>query len=141
LEIKKNIVNTVINKMKNIDNPYEILSIGGGLEIGQIAGGVLACYDMGIPAVIDGLICTSGALISCLLNPKVTDVLFAGHKSLEPSHIHSLKKMNLKPLLDLNMRLGEGTGAVLAMNIIEASTKIINEMSSFESAGVSKENE
>ena len=141
LNIKKKIIDEVLSNIKEVTEPYELLSCAGGLEIAQITGAVLACQELNVPAVIDGLICTSGALIASLINGDTKKIMFAGHKSHEPSHIYALQKLGLKPLLDLDMRLGEGTGAVLAMNIIEASTKIINEMATFESAGVSNKDE
>ena len=137
LKIKEKIISAVINRVSGESNPYKILSEAGGLEIAQMAGAIIACSEKKVPVVIDGLICASAALISFLINPKSANYMFAGHKSFEPGHIYALKKLGLKPILDLDMRLGEGTGAVLAMNIIEASTKIINEMATFAAAGVS----
>ncbi|MBP7654716.1 nicotinate-nucleotide--dimethylbenzimidazole phosphoribosyltransferase [Candidatus Dependentiae bacterium] len=138
LRIKEKIISSVIKKLSGQNDPFIILSETGGLEIAQMAGAIIACYEKKIPVVIDGLICTGAALISYLINNKTPDYMFAGHKSFEPGHIFALKKLGLKPILDLDMRLGEGTGAVLAMNIIEASTRIINEMATFDTAGVSK---
>lgn len=136
-KIKKNVITSVLKRIENISDPYEILSETGGLEFAQITGAILACYKNNIAVVIDGLICTSAALLAFLIEPNITDIMFAGHKSYEPAHIYALNKLKLKPVLDLDMRLGEGTGAVLAMNIIEASSKMICEMATFESAGVS----
>lgn len=137
-KVKQKIIDAVLKRIKNINNPYKLLNEAGGLEIAQLAGAILACAENRVAVVIDGLICTSAALISYLINKKVVNYMFAGHKSIEPAHIFSLKKLGLKPMLDLNMRLGEGTGAVLGMCIIEASLKILNEMATFENAGVSK---
>ncbi len=119
-------------------NPIHILSRIGGLEIAGIAGVILACAAERIPVVIDGLITTAGALIAYELNRNVVDYMFASHLSLEPGHKVALEYLGLKPLLDLNLRLGEGTGACLGMNLIEAGVKILKEMASFDSAGVSK---
>ncbi|HPN31551.1 MAG TPA: nicotinate-nucleotide--dimethylbenzimidazole phosphoribosyltransferase [bacterium] len=138
LKIKEKIIASVIERISGETNPYTILSEAGGLEIAQMAGAIIACSEKKVPVVIDGLICASAALISHLINPDSSNYMFAGHKSFEPGHIFALKKLGLKPILDLDMRLGEGTGAVLAMNIIEASTKIINEMATFDGAKISK---
>ncbi len=120
------------------DDPIDILSKIGGLEIAGIAGAILGCASKKIPVVLDGVITTAGALIAALLNKKSIDYMFASHLSVEPGHIASLEFLGLKPLLDLNLRLGEGTGACLGINLIEAGVKILKEMASFDSAGVSK---
>jgi len=112
----------------------------GGFEIGGIAGAILAACHHKAAAVIDGIISTAGALIAFLLNNNVADYLFAGHRSVEIGQTAALKMMGVEPLLDLKMRLGEGTGASLAINIIEAACKIMTEMASFEDAGVSQKN-
>jgi nicotinate-nucleotide--dimethylbenzimidazole phosphoribosyltransferase len=88
--------------------------------------------------VIDGFISTSAAAVACALEPKVRQFLFAGHQSSEPGHTALLEFIGERPLLDLQMRLGEGTGAALAMTLIEAAAKIYDEMATFSSAGVSE---
>lgn len=119
------------------DDAIDILQKIGGFEIGGIAGAILAASYYKIPVVIDGIISTAGALLAFLLNPNVSDYIFAGHKSIEIGQKAALNFMNLEPILDLKMRLGEGTGASLAINIIDAACKIMIEMASFEEAGVS----
>ncbi len=119
-------------------DPIDVLSKVGGPEIASIAGVVLGCAELSVPVVIDGFISTAGALIAYALEPKVKDYMFAGHLSSESGHKAALAYMGLTPILDLNLRLGEGTGAVLAMTIIEAGLKIYREMATFEEAGVSK---
>jgi nicotinate-nucleotide--dimethylbenzimidazole phosphoribosyltransferase len=114
----------------------EVLAKIGGFEIGGIAGIVLAGAYHRRPVVIDGFISTAGVLIAHLLCPKVTAFLFAGHRSEEPGHRHMLHHLKLEPILDLGMRLGEGTGGALAMNIIEAAAKVIFEVMTFQEAGV-----
>jgi nicotinate-nucleotide--dimethylbenzimidazole phosphoribosyltransferase len=116
----------------------EVLRRVGGLEIAAIAGMVLGAASQRVAVVIDGFICTAGAAIACALAPNARAAIFAGHLSEEPGHRILLERMNLKPLLQLDMRLGEGTGAALAFNLIEASVHIYNEMATFESAGVSR---
>jgi nicotinate-nucleotide--dimethylbenzimidazole phosphoribosyltransferase len=91
------------------------------------------------PVVIDGFISGAGTLVAHGLCPPVTDYIFAGHLSVEQGHKVMLDHLSLSPILDLGMRLGEGTGAALAMHIIEAGACIINEVLTFEEAGVSKD--
>ena len=116
----------------------DVLSKVGGTEIGGIAGLVLGAASQRIPVVIDGLISTAGALIAYTIQPAVKDYLFAAHNSVEQGHWVMLDAMGLSPILDLGLRLGEGTGAALAMLMIEAGLKIYNEMATFEEAGVSE---
>ena len=114
----------------------DVLSKVGGFEIGGIAGCILAGAYHSRPVVIDGFISTAGALIANTLCPAVTDYLFAGHCSEEPGHRGMLDYLQLDPILDLGMRLGEGTGGALAMGIMEGAAKICREMLTFEEAGV-----
>ena len=114
----------------------DVLAKVGGFEIGGIAGCVLAGAYHRRPVVIDGFISTAGALIAHTLCPTVTDYIFAGHVSEESGHRAMLKYLGLDPILDLGMRLGEGTGGALAMGIIEAAVKIFTEVLTFEEAGV-----
>lgn len=104
----------------------------GGCEIGAMAGLMIGAAAMRVPVVIDGLICTSAALIAAQLKPDVKHYLIAGHRSPEPGHQIALDYLGLRPLLDLDMRLGEGTGAVLAIPIIEASMRTLQEMAVLE---------
>lgn len=117
----------------------DVLSKVGGAEIGGIAGIVLGAAANRVPVVIDGFISTAGALIAYCLEPKTKDYMFAAHNSVEVGHKAMLDKMGLKPILDLDLRLGEGTGAALAMLLIEAGLKIYREMATFSEAGVSDE--
>jgi len=116
----------------------DVLSKVGGFEIGGLAGIMLAGAAHRVPVVIDGFISGAAALIAVAIEPQVKDFLIAGHQSAEPGHRAIMHYLRLQPLLNLNMRLGEGTGAVLAMTLIEASVKILNEMATFEQAGVSE---
>lgn len=117
----------------------DVLAKVGGAEIGGIAGLILGAASRKIPVVVDGFISTAGALIAYTLVPAVKNYMFAAHNSVERGHTVMLEKMGLKPILGLDMRLGEGTGAALAMFIIEAGLKIYREMATFDEAGVSKE--
>jgi nicotinate-nucleotide--dimethylbenzimidazole phosphoribosyltransferase len=118
--------------------PLEILRTLGGLEIAGLTGVILGGAARRIPIVVDGFISTAAAAIACAAQPRVKDFLFAAHRSSEPGHEALLKFIGHAPLLDLNMRLGEGTGAVLAMALVESATKLMNEMATFSSAGVSE---
>ncbi len=115
-----------------------VLSKMGGFEIGAIAGAMLAAGEARVPVVVDGFIATAGALIACLLAPALRPYLIAGHRSQEPGHDIALAHLGLAPLLDLGLRLGEGTGAVLAFYLVEAAARILNEMATFAEAGVSE---
>lgn len=119
------------------EDGLDVLTKVGGFEIGAIAGLVLAAASQRVPVVVDGFISTAGALIAATLQPSVSGYLFAAHRSTEAGHQAVLDRMGWRPILDLEMRLGEGTGAALAMGIIEAAAKILAEMATFENAGVS----
>jgi nicotinate-nucleotide--dimethylbenzimidazole phosphoribosyltransferase len=119
-------------------NPLEVLRCVGGLEIAAMAGLILGAARNGIAVVADGFISTAAAAIAFAMDPRVRGYLFAGHQSEEPGHQVLLEYIGLKPILSLNMRLGEGTGAVLAMPIIESAMCLYNEMATFASAGVSE---
>lgn len=122
----------------NPDDAIDVLSKVGGFEIGGIAGVILGCAKNKIPVVIDGFISGVGALIAYKLNPLTKDYMLASHQSVEQGHKILLEYIGLKPLLNLNLRLGEGTGAALGINLVEAACKILNEMATFEEADVSK---
>lgn len=119
-------------------DPLGVLRKVGGLEIAGLTGLIVGSASRRIPVVIDGFISTAAAAIACSLEPKVKQFLFAGHRSSEPGHAALLEFIGETPLLDLQMRLGEGTGAALAMTLIEAAAKLFDEMATFSSAGVSE---
>ncbi|MGD9117353.1 MAG: nicotinate-nucleotide--dimethylbenzimidazole phosphoribosyltransferase [Dehalococcoidia bacterium] len=119
------------------DDAIDILAKVGGFEIGGLAGAILAAAANHIPVVIDGFISGAAALSAVKLAPGVKDYLIAAHLSAENGHRAMLDYMGLKPLLNLNMRLGEGTGAALGISLAEASVKILKEMLTFDEAGVS----
>ncbi|MFO8010943.1 MAG: nicotinate-nucleotide--dimethylbenzimidazole phosphoribosyltransferase [Dehalococcoidia bacterium] len=135
---KVNIVETAIEiNTPNPADPVDVLAKVGGFEIGGLAGVMLGAAAHRVPIVIDGFISGAASLIAYELCPVSKDYFIAGHRSVEKGHSAILKHMGLEPLIDLNMRLGEGTGAALAMSIIEASCKILDEMATFEEADVS----
>jgi len=119
-------------------DPLDVLAKVGGLEIAGIAGLVLGGAANRIPVVVDGFISTAGALVAYELQPLVKEYLFAAHNSVEIGHAFMLERIGLEPILDLQLRLGEGTGAALAMGLIEAGVKVMTEMATFEQAGVSE---
>ncbi len=119
-------------------DPIDVLAKVGGAEIGGISGLILGAAARRIPVVIDGFISTAGALVAYCLEPKTADYMFAAHNSVEIGHKAMLEKIGLRPILDLDLRLGEGTGAALAMPLIEAGLKIYKEMATFGDAGVSE---
>ncbi|MDD2320154.1 MAG: nicotinate-nucleotide--dimethylbenzimidazole phosphoribosyltransferase [Geobacteraceae bacterium] len=120
-------------------DPLDVLTKVGGLEIAGIAGLIIGCAANRIPVVVDGFISTSGALIAAAMNPLIRDYLFAAHESVEIGHRAMLDLLAAEPILDLRLRLGEGTGAALAMGLIEAGVKIMKEMATFEQAGVAEQ--
>jgi nicotinate-nucleotide--dimethylbenzimidazole phosphoribosyltransferase len=122
-------------------DPVDVLAKVGGAEIGGIAGLCIGAAEKKIPVVVDGFISTAGALIAWALAPAISDYLFAAHRSQEIGHRVMLEHMGLRPILDLDLRLGEGTGAALAFTVIDAGLKIYREMATFEEAGVSGEKE
>ena len=119
-------------------DPIDVLAKVGGFEIAGIAGLVLGCAAVGLPVVVDGFISTAGALIASELHPQVKEYIFAAHQSVEVGHTAMLELIGQAPMLDLQMRLGEGTGAALAMTLIEASLRGYREIATFEQAGVSE---
>lgn len=133
---KKAIQRGIEINQPNSKDGLDVLSKVGGFEIGGIAGCVLAGAYHSRPVVIDGLISTAGALMAHALCPIVTDYIFAGHCSEEPGHKSMLEHLGLEPILDLGMRLGEGTGGALSMSIMEAAVRVFNNVLTFEEAGV-----
>jgi len=121
------------------EDPLDVLAKVGGYEIGGLAGCILAAAKHRVPVVIDGFISTAGALIATKLSSLTKDYLIAAHRSAEKGHQIALEHLGQIPLLDLNMRLGEGTGAALGIVLAELSVKILTEMATFEEAEVSRE--
>lgn len=117
----------------------DVLTKVGGLEIAAIAGSILQAAASRVPIVIDGFISTAGALIAAKLAPKSTAFMIPSHGSVEIGHRKALEDLGLDPVLNLNMRLGEGTGAALTFHLVEASLHILEEMATFADAGVSEQ--
>lgn len=123
------------------DDPLDVLSKVGGLEIAGLAGVILGAAARRVPVVIDGFISGAAAMVAARLAPHSTRYMIASHVSEEPGHRYIPDLLGLKPMLQMRMRLGEGTGAVLAFHMVEAATKILREMATFEDAGVSRSHE
>lgn len=118
-------------------DPVDVLAKVGGYEIGAIAGLILGAAASQKPILVDGFISTAAALLAQALCPAATDYMIASHKSAEPGHHIALERLGKQPLLDLNLRLGEGTGAVLAIHLVEAAVRILTRMATFDEAAVS----
>ncbi len=118
-------------------DPLDVLAKVGGFEIAGLVGVILGGAQARRPVVVDGFISGAAALIATALEPRVRGYLIAAHRSQEPGHRIMLEQLGLQPLLDLDLRLGEGTGGALAMSLVEAACKVLNEMATFEEAAVS----
>jgi nicotinate-nucleotide--dimethylbenzimidazole phosphoribosyltransferase len=129
-----------VNK-DNLSDPLSALAALGGAEIAGTCGMILGAASRRIPTVVDGFISSAGALVACRMCEHVKDYLFFSHLSQEQGHKTFMQKFGAEPILDLKLRLGEGTGAALAMSIIESAIKIYNEMATFSSAGVSEKDD
>lgn len=120
------------------EDPVETLASLGGFEHAGLAGFVLGAASRGVPVILDGLIAGSAALVAQALSPTAVEYCFAGHLSVEPGHVVALERLGLRPLVDLDLRLGEGTGAVLAFPIVASAGAVLREMATFDSAGVAR---
>lgn len=139
LERKKQAIQDAIKvNNPNKDDPMDILTKVGGFCIGQMVGFILQAVEQKVPVIVDGFPTTAALLLAWKINPDVLKYVFAGHQSYVKGHKALLNALSLRPILDLEMRLGEGTGAILSVFIIEAAIKMIREMNTFEDAGVSR---
>jgi nicotinate-nucleotide--dimethylbenzimidazole phosphoribosyltransferase len=118
-------------------DPVGVLATIGGLEIGALVGLILGAAEARIPVILDGFITSAAALLAVGLAPSVQKRLIAGHRSVEPGHAVVLERLGLRPLLELDLRLGEGTGAALAMSLVDASVAVRDGMATFSSAAIS----
>ena len=135
LALKVAVVSDALSRSRG-DDPVEILASLGGFEHGAIAGFVLGAAARRVPVVLDGVIAGAAALVAQALAPESVGYCFAGHRSVEPGHVVALAQLGLRPLVDLDLRLGEGTGAALAFPIVEAAGAVLRDMATFDSAGV-----
>lgn len=136
---KQQVVKQALNlHHESLKDPLQLLACLGGFEIVQITGAMLAAAEQGMHIVVDGFICTAAAMVAVQINPAVKDYMIFAHCSGEQGHEKMLKWLGVDPLLNLGLRLGEGTGAALALPLIQASVAFYNDMASFEQAAVTK---
>ncbi|MFT4415017.1 nicotinate-nucleotide--dimethylbenzimidazole phosphoribosyltransferase [Fredinandcohnia humi] len=136
---KVEIIKQVIkNRNPQPHEPIDILSKVGGLEIAGMAGAMLAAASTRVPILVDGFICTVAALLATEISKNAVDYMIVTHESAEPGHKIAISLLGKKPIINLGLRLGEGTGAAIAFPIIKSATLILNEMATFDSAGISK---
>ncbi|GGX93555.1 hypothetical protein GCM10010510_43540 [Streptomyces anandii JCM 4720] len=118
-------------------DPVGALAAVGGLEHAALAGFVLGAAARRIPVILDGVIASSAALVAAALSPDAVVACVAGHRSVEPGHTVALRHLGLEPLVDLGLRLGEGTGALLALPLLQSAARTLRDMATFDAAGVS----
>ena len=135
---KTAIVSVALERRPRTDDPLETLATLGGFEHAGLVGFVLAAAEARVPVVLDGLIAGAAALVVQAIAPDALGYCFAGHRSAEPGHRVALQHLGLRPLVDLDLRLGEGTGAALAFPLVEAAGAMLREMATFDSAGVAR---
>ena len=140
LKHKASILTQVLARHSEAQTPFDILAALGGLEIAMMAGALMQAASERRILLIDGFIASSALLAAERLAPGVAQYAIFAHHSVEPGHTHLLKLLNAEPLLDMGMRLGEGSGAALAYPLLQSACAIINEMASFNDAGISGQN-
>jgi nicotinate-nucleotide--dimethylbenzimidazole phosphoribosyltransferase len=141
LAVKTRVIETALARLSDDASPLEILAEVGGLEIAALAGFIVAGAALRVPIIIDGVIAIAAAVVATAFSPNVPGFLIAGHRSSEPAASAGLAHLGLTPVLDLGLRLGEGSGAALAIPLVQAAAKILREMATFDSAGVSERDE
>ncbi|MGP5212167.1 nicotinate-nucleotide--dimethylbenzimidazole phosphoribosyltransferase [Psychrobacter immobilis] len=140
LEHKTDILTQVLERHQQAQAPFDVLAALGGLEIAMMAGALIQAASERRILLIDGFIASSALLVAERLAPGVAQYAVFAHHSVEPGHAHLLKSLNAEPLLNMGMRLGEGSGAALAYPLLQSACAIINEMASFSDAGISEQN-
>ncbi|HET6627017.1 MAG TPA: nicotinate-nucleotide--dimethylbenzimidazole phosphoribosyltransferase, partial [Nocardioidaceae bacterium] len=141
LALKVQVVARALRDRPPGDDPVQTLASLGGFEHAGLAGFLLGAAALRVPVILDGVIAGAAALVAQALAPDSVGYCFAGHRSVEPGHVVALQVLGLRPLVDLDLRLGEGTGAVLAFPIVEAAGATLREMATFDSAGVAKKDQ
>jgi nicotinate-nucleotide--dimethylbenzimidazole phosphoribosyltransferase len=137
LDRKVDVITGAIARIPSNAPPEVVLQEVGGCEIGALAGFIIGAAAARVPVVVDGVIALAGLLLAERLAPGAADYAIAGHRSTEPGATVVLETLGLKPLVDLGMRLGEGSGAALALPLVESAARLLSEMATFDSAGVS----
>lgn len=138
---KFDLLNEALQKYDGGNNPIDVLTQFGGFEVVMIVGAVLKAAELRMTMLIDGFIITSALLAASKIDPKVLGYCLFAHKSNEQAHIKMLNHLNAEPILDIGMRLGEGTGAMVCYPLVKSAVQFINEMASFQEAGVSESEE
>jgi nicotinate-nucleotide--dimethylbenzimidazole phosphoribosyltransferase len=141
LALKTRVIEGALQRLSENAAPLEILAEVGGLEIAALAGFIVAGAAARVPVLVDGVIAVAAALVATAFAPAVPSYLIAGHRSSEPGASAGLAHLGLTPVLDLSLRLGEGSGAALAIPLVQAAAKLMREMATFDSAGVSEKDE
>ena len=136
---KAQVVASAVGRVGPTEDPLLVLRELGGFEIAALVGAILRCVQSRVPVVLDGFVVGAAALVAQAVCPGSEKFFIAGHRSKEPGHRVQLQNLGLDPLLDLGLRLGEGTGACLAIPLIEGACRILSEMRTFEEAAVSRE--
>ena len=139
LEHKTDIVRGALTRVAPYLDPVSILAEVGGLEIAALAGFVVGAAAAGRPVVVDGVIALAALLVADQLVPGVSARCIAGHRSTEPGATAALEHLGLVPVLDLGLRLGEGTGACLAIPVLQAAARVLSDMATFEEAAVAND--
>jgi len=139
IQHKLEVIRLVLARHKpDPSDPIGVLAAVGGAEFGAMAGAMLAAAGRGWAVIVDGYIAGAAALVALALDPRIKDFLVWSHRSAEPGAKRLLEVLGLEPVLDLNLRLGEGTGAALAVPILRSACAVMREMATFSCAGVSK---
>ncbi len=141
LNVKTRVIESALARLTSDATPLDVLAEVGGFEIAALAGFIVAGAAARVPVVIDGVIAVAAAVVARAFAPNVTGYLIAGHRSSEPGASAGLVHLGLTPLLDLGLRLGEGSGAALAVPLVQAAAKILREMATFDSAGVTEKDD
>jgi nicotinate-nucleotide--dimethylbenzimidazole phosphoribosyltransferase len=138
LERKREILERVAERHAAVFEPLDVLRTLGGFEIAMMCGGVLQAAELGMVVLVDGFIASAAVLVAAALAPNALEYCIFAHQSAEPAHALLLRHLGAQPLLDLDLRLGEGTGAVLAYPLLQAAVAMLNDMATFDTAGVSR---
>jgi nicotinate-nucleotide--dimethylbenzimidazole phosphoribosyltransferase len=141
LNLKTRVIEAAVARLSPDATPLDILAEVGGLEIAALAGFIVAGAAAKVPVLIDGVIAVAAAVVARAFAPDVAGYLIAGHRSSEPGASAGLVHLGLTPVVDLGLRLGEGSGATLAVPLVQASAKILREMATFDSAGVTEKDD
>jgi nicotinate-nucleotide--dimethylbenzimidazole phosphoribosyltransferase len=136
LEAKIALIDEALARIEGRTDPFEIARALGGLEILAMSGFMIGAASRRIPVVIDGVIAAAAAVVAAALRPGIQDFFIASHRSTEPGIIAALEHLKLRPLVELEMRLGEGTGSIIGIALLRAAVATANEMATFASAGL-----